>query len=133
MMELVLNRTYFPNGTNGEIFRNDQLICESIELPWQENKKVVSCIPEGRYEIEARFSDQHGAHFCLKDVSNRNLILIHPANNALKELKGCIAPVTKLIGQGIGKNSRLAMNKLRLLVYEGFSKKEQVFITIKKA
>ena len=110
-MELVLNRTYFPNGTNGEIFRNDQLICESIELPWQENKKEVSCIPEGRYEIEARFSEQHGAHFCLKDVTNRTLILIHPANNALKELKGCIAPVTKLTGPGIGKNSRLAMNK----------------------
>jgi hypothetical protein len=69
----------------------------------------------------------------LKEVPKRSLILIHLANNAMKELKGCIAPVSILTGQGIGKNSRLAMNKLRLLVYEGFSKKEQVFITIKKA
>ena len=133
MLELVLKRTYFPNGTNGEIFRNDQVVCESIELPWHENKKEISCIPEGRYEIEARYNPKHGAHFCLKEVPKRSLILIHLANNAMKELKGCIAPVSILTGQGIGKNSRLAMNKLRLLVYEGFSKKEQVFITIKKA
>jgi hypothetical protein len=31
------------------------------------------------------------------DVKNRKLILFHPANNALKELNGCIAPVTKLV------------------------------------
>lgn len=132
-MELVLKRTYFPKGTNGEIYSNEQLVCESIELPWQENKKIVSCIPEGRYEIVARFNKKHGAHLSLNSVPNRSLILIHSANNAMKELEGCIAPVTVLIGEGLGKSSRLATNKLRILVYEGFAKGEQVFITIKKA
>ena len=43
---------------------------------------------------------------------NRSLILFHPANHAQKELLGCIAPVTKIIKEGIGEQSRKAMQKL---------------------
>jgi hypothetical protein len=64
------------------------------------------------------------------DVENRSLILFHPANNALKELNGCIAPVTKLSGPGLGLLSRKAFEKLKKLVYEAIDRKESVVLIV---
>jgi len=41
--------------------------------------------------------------------------LIHPANDAQAELKGCIAPVTSFTGAGKGTSSRAAMHKLSVV------------------
>ena len=48
-MILFLTRTYFPDGTNGKLECEGKLICNTIELPWKNNEKRVSCIPEGKY------------------------------------------------------------------------------------
>ena len=130
-MELELIRTYHPEGTNGEIQYEGQKVCSSIELPWLQNKRRVSCIPEGRYEIRKRFTEKRKHHLVLVAVSGRDAILIHPANDAKKELLGCIAPVTKLTGPGKGNESRLANEKLKVLVLTAFNRKEKVFINIK--
>lgn len=66
----------------------------------------------------------------LKDVKDRDLILIHPANDALRELKGCIAPVTKLTGEGKGIASRLALEGLKILVFK-LGEEGPVYLTIK--
>lgn len=132
-MELILRRAYFPNGTNGAIFCNEQFICFSIELPWKENRRKISCIPEGRYSISKRFTEKRGWHLIVNGVPNRSEILFHPANNAQKELQGCIAPVSALTGIGAGTDSRKADNKLNMLVMEAIKKKENVFVTIQKA
>jgi hypothetical protein len=65
------------------------------------------------------------------NVKGRDGILIHPANDAKKELRGCIAPVTELNGPGKGSQSRLANEKLKALVQEALARNEKVFITIK--
>ncbi len=59
-----------------------------------------------------RESPRFGVHIYLSGVKNRELILIHPANDALKELKGCIAPVTTITGAGKGLGSKKAFNLL---------------------
>jgi hypothetical protein len=64
------------------------------------------------------------------DVKNRSLILFHPANNALRELNGCIAPVTKLSGPGLGLLSRKAFSKLKDLVYKALDRKESVALIV---
>ena len=64
------------------------------------------------------------------DVKNRSLILFHPANNALSELNGCIAPVTKLSGPGLGLMSRKAFAKLKYLVYKAIDQKESVELIV---
>lgn len=130
-MELELLRTYFPNGTNGTLYYNGKRICFTIELPWLHNKPKISCIPEGRYELKKRFSEHYGWHLHLMDVVNRSLILIHPANDALKELKGCIAPVSIFTAEGKGKESKKALEKFTGIVFPVFEKKEKVFLTIK--
>jgi hypothetical protein len=117
-MVLVLSRTYFPEGTNGKLACEGQFICCTIELPWRENKKDVSCIPEGYYLLRKRYSRKFQWHIEVVAVKNRSHILLHPANNALAELKGCIAPVTQLSGAGSGLQSRQAFTKIKNLVYK---------------
>lgn len=130
-MVLELIRTYFPNGTNGKLECKGKSICNTIELPWRENETRVSCIPEGKYFIKNRYSQKFQWHLEVLDVKNRSLILFHPANNALQELNGCIAPVTKLSGPGLGLMSRKAFISLKSMVYKAFDNKESVELIVK--
>jgi hypothetical protein len=129
-MILFLTRTYFPEGTNGKLMCEGKLLCNTIELPWKNNEKRVSCIPEGRYFIRKRYSQKFNWHLEVVDVQNRSYILFHPANNALKELNGCIAPVTKLSGPGLGLMSRKAFEKLKTFVYAALDSKESVELIV---
>ena len=130
-MVLELTRTYFPEGTNGKLECEGKSICNTIELPWRENEAKVSCIPEGKYFIRKRYSQKFKWHLEVIGVENRSLILFHPANNALLELKGCIAPVTKLSGPGLGLMSRKAFARLKDLVYKDLDKQESVELIVK--
>jgi hypothetical protein len=129
-MVLLLTRIYFPEGTNGKLECEGQLISYTIELPWKNNERRVSCIPEGEYFIEKRYSHKFKWHLHVLGVDNRSFILFHPANNALKELNGCIAPVTKLSGPGLGLLSRKAFEKLRDQVYKALDAGESVLLIV---
>jgi len=88
----------------------------TLELPWQDNAKSISCIPEGTYTCErvANRRLHNGkdirATFEVCDVPNRDGILFHTGNRK-QDTQGCI-----LIGQGFSDfkgelwivNSRLA-------------------------
>ena len=129
-MELELIRTYHPNGTNGMLYHNGSFQCFTIELPWLNNRHNISCIPEGRYQLSMRYTLKRNTHILVEGVKDRALILIHPANDALKELQGCIAPVSNLTGEGKGNLSKMAFDKLIKFV-QGFISSEPVFLTIK--
>jgi len=129
-MVLFLTRTYFPEGTNGKLKCEGKLICYTIELPWKNNEKRVSCIPEGKYFIRKRYSQKFQWHLEITGVTNRNLILFHPANYALKELNGCIAPVTKISGPGTGLMSRKAFEGLKDLIYKALDRNESVELIV---
>jgi hypothetical protein len=129
-MEIVLSRTYFPDGTNGKLEYEGRFVCHTIELPWRGNAKEVSCIPEGKYSLRRRYSSKFQWHIEVMEVENRNSILFHPANNAQKELKGCIAPVTKISGSGLGIQSTHAFLKLKYLVYSALERKETVSLIV---
>ena len=157
-MELVIFRTYHTDGTNGilrlvapddqqqacdNVLRQapttfagagrmtavNRFVCYTIELPWEDNLPQHSCIREGRYELKKRYSTRFGQHLLVDHVPGRELILVHPANDALKELRGCIAPVSILTGPGKGILSKNAFQKVVSLVYKALEK-EIVFLTI---
>lgn len=130
-MELILKRCYFEKGTNGALFINNQFICFTIELPWLNNKKNMSCIPEGCYQVEPRYSVKFRNHLQIMNVPDRSLILIHTANVALRDLEGCIAPVSQLSGIGTGWSSRLSLDKLLLICHQVFERKENLSLIIK--
>lgn len=131
IMKLELKRTYLPNGVNGELLIDGVKVCNTIELPWKENQSRVSCIPEGEYELTKRYSLRFGWHLLLNKVPNRSFILLHAYNDALKESKGCIAPVSVLMGDGKGIRSREALQLVLSVVYPELEKGNKVFIIIK--
>ena len=129
-MVLVLNRIYFPEGTQGVLEWNGTIVCYTIELPWLGNQRRISCIPEGDYLLQLRFSPKFKWHFLLMNVPDRDLILIHPANDAKLELLGCIAPVTLHTGIGKGSASRKALARLKALTKKAFEQNEEVILKI---
>jgi hypothetical protein len=118
-MELDLIRAHHPEGTNGTLVYP---VAHTIELPWLDNKRKVSCIPAG--------TEKHKDHVMVMNVPGRDGILIHPANDALRELMGCIAPVTEVTGPGKGTQSRLANERVKELLNIAFARGEQVFLNV---
>lgn len=130
-MVLVLKRRYLVSGTNDILSFNGRKICKAIELPWRDNQRRISCIPEGTYRLKKRFSPKFKWHLEVMNVKNRDLILFHPANNALKELNGCIAPVMELSGEGKGLRSRVAFERLKEVIFPYLEKGHNIELTIK--
>ncbi len=129
-MELNLTRVYKRGGTNGTLTLNGHFVCFTLELPWKENKRNISCIPEGKYELKASYSNELQNHLEIMDVFGRKHILIHPANNAIEQLRGGIAPVKQLTGIGKGLYSRLAMEKLLSIFHQTMEGNEKIMLNI---
>lgn len=132
-MELILLRQYHQSGTNGRLMLGDKELCKTIELPWMDNKVQRSCIPEGSYKLVKRYSERFHWHFELLNVPGRSAILIHSANWALQELKGCIAPVIRIDGIGIGSYSKRAFLKIKKILYPLYDQHQIITLTIKRS
>ena len=128
-----MERQYFSSGTNGTLSFNGKEICKTIELPWKDNQRRISCVTEGIYKVRKRFSAKFKWHLEVISVKNRDLILFHPANDALKELNGCIAPVSELTGEGKGIRSRIAFERLKETIFPYLEKGFVIELIIKKA
>lgn len=65
--------------------------CCTLELPWKDNQRSISCIPRGTYKVKKRGPLDHRnyVHFIIQDVPNRSYILIHTANYS-SQIAGCI-------------------------------------------
>ena len=68
----------------------------TLELPWLDNARRVSCIPVGKYQLRRINSPTFGQAFEVADVPNRSEILIHPGNT-VEDIQGCI-----LVGEYFG-------------------------------
>jgi len=95
--------------------------CVTLELPWKDNQRNISCIPEGEYEVELYDSPSHGpGTFHLKDVPGRTYILIH-AGNYTRDTAGCVLVGNRfadLDKDGVTDvlNSRATLKSLKSLV-----------------
>ena len=85
-----------------------------------------------KVQVKTAVHQKTMTHLLVQGVKDRDLILIHPANGALKELRGCIAPVTRITGVGKGDASKMAMEKVKEL-YFSYADDEPIFITIKNS
>lgn len=79
-----LGKMYVLNEGDGIEFS-----CDSLELPWKDNRRSVSCIPPGEYIVKKRYSPKFGNHFHLTNVKDRSYILIHKGNYHT-DIRGCI-------------------------------------------
>lgn len=72
----------------------------TVELPWRNNERNVSCIPAGVYDCIRRDSGV----FEVTCVTERDGILFHTANTT-RDIKGCIG-----IGTGIDPKTGYVFN-----------------------
>ena len=111
---LIIRDTFTEESTIGELFLNGERMCDTLELPWKDNQRSISCIPEGVYKVRLRTARESATrdylHLLVQDVPNRDYILFHRGNSA-KDTSGCI-----LVGfsskQDYVKNSTFAMDLL---------------------
>ena len=76
--------------TLGFLLDGDERIAETLELPWRDNKRGVSCIPEGTYECKLSMSPSRGYPvYWLQNVPGRQDVQIH-IGNFPKDIRGCI-------------------------------------------
>ena len=95
-MDLILKRLqYRSDSTIGSlIVVNDKgnvtFHCRTLELPWKDNVRNISCIPEGRYPIVYEYSPAFDSFLWeLKEVHGRSEVKIHKGNFTY-QIRGCI-------------------------------------------
>lgn len=94
--------------------------CYSLELPWKDNKRNESRIPEGSYFAAKHNSPKFGKTIWLQNIPDRTEILIHKGNFN-RDTKGCILVGTDLVDiDGDGNkdvtNSSRTLEKLLNLI-----------------
>jgi len=112
------------------VFDYDRVILnvKSMELPWLNNIREFSCIPADTYECERIDHPRFGHSWIVKDVPDRDGIMIHIGNFASGkkvDIEGCIMPGLRFVD--INKDGNLdiadstkAMNLLRAVLPDKF-------------
>jgi len=111
---LLIRDTFSDKSVLGELYLNGERMCDTLENPWLDNQKNISCIPAGIYDVRLRLARESATrdylHLLIQDVPNRSFILIHRGNFP-SQTQGCV-----LLGLGSQQNavnnSVLAMDLL---------------------
>lgn len=97
-MRIEIKRTYLSTATLGDLTVFDEanvmvFECKTLELPFKDNKRSISCIPEDDYlvlkmppTVKRKYE-----YFWVQHVPGRSGILFHPGNFT-RQIKGCILP-----------------------------------------
>lgn len=128
MNQVYLLRTKTSDqGTEGVLI-TDGFMCKTLELPWRENKRSISCIPSGEYTVQIRQSPKYGSVYWVTKVPNRTWILIHAGNFAgdtkfgfRTHVNGCILLGKKfgyLSDQRAVLSSRITVKKFRRVMQD---------------
>ncbi len=88
-------------STLGALSIDGEFACYTLENPWRDNRRRISSIPTGIYELQlrkeggwhsrasAKFPEIHKGMIELKDVPGRTFILVHWGNTP-RNTDGCI-------------------------------------------
>ena len=143
-MEVEIRRTYKEKQTEGRLYVYNErngvgYSCDTLELPWMDNQKRISCIPEGEYDVIKHVSPKFGECFWILNVPERSEILLHDKVNFVgsknprtkkSDILGCVIPYETSMdidGDGVRdiapKSSTVAMQKLLKILPNKFKLK----------
>lgn len=135
LITFLLESQTYNDCTTGKLYKVNvdtkerTFIALTLERPWQDNQRSVSCIPAGEYVIKPVRSPKFGSTYYLESLIKgevglnegiRTHILFH-AGNTVDDTNGCILLGNKF---GVDKergaraiwNSKKSLNKFLLLV-----------------
>lgn len=118
-MPITLMRVLYNHSfTKGILTYNDEVLCHTLELPWLDNARNISCIPDGVYDVIRYKSQRFSDCFRFVYVPNRIGILLH-AGNTVKDTQGCILPGLDTAANSVIK-SKDAMYRLLSVLPDKF-------------
>lgn len=93
-VNLVLEREIFTdNSIIGRLYLNKEYVCDTLENPYINNERNISCIPEGKYNVRMRTPRESATrdylHLLVQEVPDRSYILFHKGNRP-EHTQGCI-------------------------------------------
>jgi len=114
MNELILKRKYYYKSCIIGVMYVESVSFYTLENPWRDNRRNISCIPKGVYQAEYLKESASGKYkdiYWIKDVPGRGGILIHNGN-VVDHTNGCILIGKRkgyLIDQPAVLNSKTAL------------------------
>lgn len=139
----VVRKEFYPECTHGELYIDDEYLCDTLEDQDRDfNKdgdiadkgegKVYgqTAIPRGRYELVLKVSARFGKTLpTILNVPGFTGVLIHSGNTP-EETNGCI-----LLGEkqkrGRVMSSRFFMLRFMEIVKPAFKEGEKIYLTVK--
>jgi hypothetical protein len=122
---ITIKRWYHNDCTIGRLALSGSAFqCFTLELPWKENERGVSCVPKGKYQAFKRQSPKNGLVYELANVKDRTNIQGH-SGNFTRQIEGCIlhgSSVAFLDADSIPDvaNSKVTLDKLLALLPDKF-------------
>jgi len=90
----ITGRSHHADCTMGRLSYGEYQ-CFTLELPWRNNQKNISCIPVGLYQAHKIVSPSLGECIEIKNVVGRSYIRIHKGNFT-NQVEGCILVGTSI-------------------------------------
>ena len=121
MIEINLTRlAYEEDGTPGVLSVGAVVCGYTLELPWKNNERDISCFPEGDYSCEWRVSPSKGLRIHILNIEGRDHCMFH-AGNWIRQILGCVLPGLKFLrkdgnGDKMVQSSRAALKRFEDLV-----------------
>ena len=84
------------DGVFGCIVYENKPFALTLELPWKDNRRRISCVPSGTYKCKRVDSHRFGNTFEITNVPGRSHILFHKGNTD-SDTAGCV-----LVGEQFG-------------------------------
>ena len=78
---LILRDEFTDKSTIGKLYLDAEMFCYTLELPYLDNQRSISCIPVGEYKVRLRTAKESASrdylHLLVQDVTGRSYILVH--------------------------------------------------------
>ena len=90
VLTLLRDKLVTDGATMGRLNADGLAEIQTLELPWRNNQRSISCIPTGTYEVRMTHSPKFGGLMPeITNVYGRSHILMHPARRA-ENVEGCV-------------------------------------------
>lgn len=118
--------------TQGILVENNRVLIVTLELPWNNNERFNSCIPEGVYTVrrgiyKPKKGDPYES-FYLENVRDRSGIWFH-VGNIVDDTDGCIL-TGSYYGMYKNKPAVLASKKAHKIMMESFKELDYFMLII---
>lgn len=130
-MQLVLNREYWPGGTNGTLTLQSETLSVTIEPKATHFGAGISCIPEGFYALRLEMDGGDQKILLTKAESNGRRADQFDRQLGVEQLHCNIVLVSEITGEGTSIPSEEACRCLASLIGQAAEKGERAYLEIR--